>query len=156
MRRMRGGRLLVIALAALQGCVPLLPRPESGSRTNLPETVPAFIHIGESTRADVMLGLGEPDACAANDSWVMYASGYSKGGMLLMAATGGGALERMSYRRLIVRFDANGIVSQALTEYANCWVSSNSRNDPLLTIDPCLDASGRDIPGKYGLAPLRN
>lgn len=154
---MRGGRLLVIALAALQGCVPLLPRPESGSRTNLPETVPAFIRIGESTRADVMLGLGEPEASAVNDSWVMYASRYSKGGVLVIGnGTGGGAIERMRYQRLIVRFDADGIVMHTLAESANCWVSSNSRNDPLLTIEPCLDASGRDIPGKYGLAPLRD
>lgn len=146
----------VLAGVVLAGCIPLLPRPEAGSRTNLPDTVPAAIRAGESTRADVLHALGQPDACAVNESWMMFSSGRSKGGLLLVGpGPGGGAMERMRYQRLLVQFDERGTVTNAFTESADCWVSWTSSSDPMLDLQPCVDLSGRDIPGKFHWAPRR-
>lgn len=154
--RLAGRCALALAALMLGGCLPLMPHPEMGSRTNVAGAVPGFIRAGESTRADVLHALGEPDACADDESWMMYSSAYSKGGMLLSGGgTGGGTLERMRYRRLLVQFDAGGRVTKAFTESADCWVAWGSANDPTLPLKPCMDRSGRDMPTRHGLAPLR-
>ncbi len=151
----RGLPAILLACLSLSGCIPLAARPDVDSRTNLPDGVPDFIRIGEVTRTDVMHALGQPDACAADESWIMYASAWSKGGMLLTPnGLAGVSIDRIRYARLIVRFDTAGTVTQTFNESASCWVSWTSTGRGQY-MGPCIDVSGHDVPGKYQLAPMR-
>lgn len=139
----------------LAGCVPvpLASGYQDASRQNVPASVPDAIVQGVSSRADVLLALGEPDRSADDESWFLYGSVYSKGGLMLVGAIGGpysAALvgigeETMRYRLLTVRFDAKGIVSGVELTQRLCreWLggvagsgSSSGRSDP------CVDTSG--------------
>src|SRR5512139_1835933 len=88
------------AAMLLTGCpFPTLPRYQD-SRENLAERVPEFIKAGVTTREEVFLALGEPDAVASDESWVAYGSAYNKGGIGLLVAAGGssGGVIRESIR----------------------------------------------------------
>ena len=83
--------LAVLASVSLAGCpVPLPPGYEGSSRQNVPGMVPVFIKPAETSREDVMMHLGEPDAVAVDESWISYGSSYGYGGIALIMAAGGG------------------------------------------------------------------
>ncbi len=134
--------------------IPLVSGYDGGSRHNVPARVPDFVTQGETTRADVVLALGEPDRYAEDGSWLMYGSGYSQGGLALVAvgaapgAVGalGVAQEKMRYRLLVFRFDASGVVSSTeLTEkYCPEW-SMVATPGPESAPIPCFDLSGDDF-----------
>jgi hypothetical protein len=144
----------LLALAAcLAGCIPyvypVLPGARSDSRTNIGNAVPTFIVIGKSTREDVLLSLGEPDGVGASEEWVSYGAARRRGGVGFgFVADNGGIdarLKVVEFRRLLVRFDTNNVVSEATMRIANCSESTfNMDHDS--TTAPCLDVSGRDIP----------
>jgi hypothetical protein len=120
-----------------------LPGYEEKSRQNLDKQRIAFIQQSQTTRADVVLALGEPDGIAADESWVAYGAAYTKGG-LGMAGVGlnaGGPIdvERVwrDYRRLIVYFDATGVVTNFdFTEQVCAGAESMAEN---ITMRPCLN-----------------
>lgn len=131
--------------------IPLVSGYDADSRQNIPARVPEFVVQGKTTRADVVLALGEPDRYADDGSWLLYGSDYSQGGLALVAvgaapgAVGafGIAEEKMRYRLLIFRFDAAGVVSStALTEkYCPEW-SMVAAPGPDSAPIPCFDLSG--------------
>ena len=72
--------LAVLASISLAGCpVPIPPGYEGSSRQNVPGMVPVFIKPAETSREDVMMCLGEPDAVAVDESWISYGSAYGYG-----------------------------------------------------------------------------
>lgn len=111
--------IAVASVAVLTGCpVPLVPRYESESRHNVGERLPDFIVEGTTTRADVLLHLGEPDGRDPEDRWFAYGSRYNEGGVLFVAFGPGGAgaavgTKSVRYRRIVVRFDDRGVVTSA-------------------------------------------
>lgn len=118
--------------AALTSCVLLAACPvpipplgyESTSRHNLPEQSPDFIVPGTTRRAEVLLALGAPDRAAEDERWFTYFSSQHRGGIALVAGGGGtaGAITVQGYleRRLVVRFDAAGVVESAAFEERLC------------------------------------
>jgi hypothetical protein len=95
-----------------------------GSRHNLADTVPAFIVADQTTRGDVLMRLGEPDATFGETSFV-YTSAYRKGGVgsLIVTYGEGGAMygQRIAYRRLTIEFDESGVVKVAKIALKTCW-----------------------------------
>lgn len=80
---------------------------------------------GQTSRADVLLAIGEPDLAADDESWMAYESIYGKGGVVFVVAAGGGAggigSEKVQHRYLVVEFNANGLVSTADFVDKSCW-----------------------------------
>jgi hypothetical protein len=153
----RVGRHIVAAIllcAPLSGClvlpvpVPTAAGPHASSRTNVGASVPESMVVGQTTRTQVLLALGEPDGHAADDSWFVYGAVERRGGLrwALVVAVGagygggaGGAWPLDSWdssRRLTIRFNENGIVSGASVEQRNCNASDRGS---------CLDVAGGDI-----------
>lgn len=124
----RIARLLILALmpALLSGCpIPIPAGYASSSRQNIgPELTEMFI-VGETTRTDVLLLIGEPDLAADDESWMAYESIYGKGGVVFVMAAGGSAggigSEKVQHRYLIVRFDGAGLVRNADFVDESCW-----------------------------------
>jgi hypothetical protein len=146
---------VVLLALAMSGCVPIVygSRYEAPSRQNLADAVPASIEAGRTTMADVVLALGDPDTVAADESWLAYVSRYRKGGAgaaLVLAGGGemgllGGAQKQMLYRRLLVRFDAAGVVQDATLDVVDCaeadfFVGQSAGSSP-----PCFDMDSRDL-----------
>ena len=145
----------ILFCASLSGCivlpvpVPTSAGPLAASRTNLGTRVPDSMVIGQTTRTQLLLALGEPDGRATDDSWFVYGAVERRGGLRWAwvaavgagyggGAVGGGPLGNWdTSRRLTIRFDENGIVSDASIEQRNC---SASRGD-----SGCVDIVGGDI-----------
>jgi len=146
---------ILLLMLALSGCVPIIysERYEKPSRQNLADTVPAFIEAGHTTMADVVLALGDPDTVAADESWIAYASAYREGGggaALVVAGGGqagllGGARKQMLYRRLLVRFDAGGLVTDASLDVVKCGNNVVFIGDAYDSLPPCFDVDSLDI-----------
>lgn len=124
----RFARLLILGLipALLSGCpIPIPAGYASSSRENIGPELSEMIVAGETTRADILLLIGEPDRAADDESWMVYKSTYGKGGVLFVLAAGGGAggvgSEKVQHRYLIVEFDANGRVESANFMDESCW-----------------------------------
>ena len=98
--------------------------------------------VGQTTRTQVLLALGEPDGHAADDSWFVYGAVERRGGLrwayVAGVVGGGGDIGPIgdwdSSRRLTIRFDESGIVSGASVEQRNCTSGHG-----------CLDVAGGDI-----------
>ena len=136
------------------GCVLPIPSGYEGtSRQNLPEMVPSFIRTLETTREDVILRLGEPDAAAFDESWISFGSAYCTGGALFVMAAGGNAggagAMGMRYFRLIVPFDLNGFVTQPIFESKSCVEYVGFAGNQSGSSTPCLDIKRADIHEKY-------
>lgn len=116
--------LLAGAALVLVACVPL-PIPPRGyaltSRTNLPDRQPEFIVSGMTTRQEVLLQLGSPDSEANDGSWFAYNSLRDEGGYALVISldVGVGSVY-MVERRLVVRFDADSVMTHASFKEVHC------------------------------------
>jgi hypothetical protein len=142
---------ILIALTSMMyvACVPvpLLHGDASYSRNNVGDKVPEFIVAGKTTKAEVLLSLGEPDGVSDNGIQFTYTRITGNGGIgfvgkILYRAEG------MTYRRLIILFDETGVVISAKHERVSCsereW-DMHSGSGP--TVDPshtCLNVSGQD------------
>ncbi len=146
--------VILIAIAILLTACPFPVPPRSvGTRENIDDKVPAFIKEGVTTREDVLMKLGEPDAVAIDDWWVLYVSGRHRGGLGFIVFGGSEAagvmLEAAHYRRLIIKFDATGIIAFATLETKDCTVFTGGAGREGGQSRPCLDIQGSDIPQKY-------
>ncbi|MDH5536039.1 MAG: hypothetical protein OEZ08_10785 [Betaproteobacteria bacterium] len=160
---MRWVRTIAVAGAAsalLAGCpFPIPSGYEFISRENVGDGVPVFIKTGITTREEVMMRLGEPDAVAVDDSWLAYASAYGLGGMGLVVFAGGGAGGvagwQTRYRRLILRFDELRVVSHPNFESKTCTEYGGGMGAKGDYTKPCLDIWGEDTPATHGLSAKR-
>jgi len=136
------GALLLMGLAA---CVAFpLGRQESPlTRQNIGEMVPDFIVPSVTTRADVLLKLGEPDGASENGRQFTYTRGVRVGGYNFVACTIKcieGTTEKMQYDRLIVSFDYADVVAGARHEQILC-----DETIPPNVTAPCVNLAGRDL-----------
>jgi hypothetical protein len=125
-KRFRNVLVAAACVLSLSGCpIPIPPLGySSDSRTNLPDRVPEFIVKGVTTREAVLLGLGAPDSYSPDGRWFAYRSERHTGGIIFVVAAGGGAggAGVMGYqeRLLMVRFDANSVVTDATLQDRIC------------------------------------
>jgi hypothetical protein len=134
-RRAKGLNVAGAFLAfTLSGCI-ILPVPvhqtegaSGGSRANVRADSTPHIVAGQTTRLELLLALGEPDARGEHDQSFSYRTQADRGGWhwaLVWAGINGpvggapvGDWERVE--RLTVRFDERGVVSDAQFEGKNC------------------------------------
>lgn len=108
---------VALLLSLLSGClpIPVLPFGDTeGSRQNITDTVPDFLVIGKTTRADVLLMLGDPDEKTHNDGRFLYFRETEEGGIaFLVGGAGRGAVAGtpVTFRVLTVAFDRAGVVA---------------------------------------------
>lgn len=153
-------RAVLVALTAAlsmlaSGCIPIVRGKgyEGASRHNVPAAVPAFIQPGQASMADVVLALGEPDTVAVDERWMTFVSRYGEGGsgMVLIAAGGGsagavgGVREQVLYRRLLLRFDAGGIVTSAVLDATRCANTDTIFAQGSYASPECFDVASRDL-----------
>lgn len=103
----------------ISACVPIPVLPfgdRAGFRQNIDGTVPAFIVLGQTTRADVLLALGEPDRREADDAHFLYVRETEEGGVAFLvggAMRGGITGTPVTVRLLRLTFDGAGVVNDA-------------------------------------------
>ncbi len=141
----------MLACAWLAGCVIPIPTPAGdnpASRNNIGDAVPAFIAVGRTTRADVLLALGEPDLASQHGQLYTYVRVSSEGGVVLMVGAGmgaGGAIgsESMLYRFLTITFDKGGVVASARSEQTRCRQAQSGLDSSTRDFGPCAYPPGQ-------------
>ena len=123
--------VLLIFCAAAPGCIMLpIPTGEHDSkdlpgRTNVKPELIQDIGVGRTTRAEVLLALGEPDGVFAEDRVFAYlwsrAAGYFFFAILAGPASGGSATTVGKGYILVIEFDDRGIVRRREVSAANNW-----------------------------------
>lgn len=141
--------VLVLVAGALAGCPVPIPRHyDATSRQNLGPEIQAALVPGVTTRAEVMLLLGEPDGAADDESWLAYGSIYSKGGVVFVLFAGssgaGAGSEKIEYRRLVVTFDAQGVLREANFVSQDCWEAIAGFGSAGGRSEPCLEIASPD------------
>jgi hypothetical protein len=114
---------------------------------------------GKTTRAEVLQVEGTPDGQGDGADWFVYSSTSKQSGFgLFFCAAGGnnigcGDVRRQvwDYRRLVVRFDAAGVVKDAHVDSASCLLWTRDFGTPL----PCLDLRGDDLRREDALATVQ-
>jgi hypothetical protein len=106
----------VSTLILLSGCPEiLLPASAPESRDLVSKELTRDVKIGESTRVDVLLALGEPDQRAPDDSWLVYSSTRSWAAGLYPVA-----LTEWTVSQVTISFDDAGVVSKVNFEEHSC------------------------------------
>lgn len=124
---------LLAGVTLLHGCAPVPWVVGTGyhydSRSNIFSTTPDFIVAGKTTRREVLLRMGEPDSVWIDESVISYSTAYDTGGTAVFVVFGGpntviGGLPigggETEFRRLVVSFDAQGVVRDARLEKKRC------------------------------------
>ena len=105
----------VVALSAASCVLPLPPfasRPSNDDhRAGYVDPAVARLTRGVSTRVDVLLALGEPDLCTADERRFAYVREVVWMTLLLLAPGGAGAVEASRHRAVVLDFDEVGILS---------------------------------------------
>ena len=135
---------LVLALGAT-GCL-IIPTPHSDSgyaRTNVVQRTQQQFVPGQTTRADVLVALGEPDAVSRDERQLAYRSEKMVALWMLGAASqgGGGATGGTIYKNrfYVFEFDAQGRF-QTVEQTAQ-WGIVQGGDEPLLS-PPVLKSGG--------------
>lgn len=120
------GWSMIVLCGLLAGCIPIPVRNPSGpipqSRDPISEQRWSKFVSGVTTRAEVLLALGEPDSRGPGDKQFSYISAVGLGGVSwwdvpLVSVVGG---ESYRVQRLLIRFDDVGIVSAVEPESRTC------------------------------------
>jgi hypothetical protein len=123
----------------LTGCL-IIPTPQfhsGNARRNLGPDTPARFEPGKSTRTDVILALGEPDAVSADERRLAYWS-EKVAGFLLVGGYGAGAAAPLTKDEyLVCEFDARGRLLKA--ERSTHWLASAKVEQK---VGPSADAGG--------------
>ena len=101
-----------LAMITLPGCL-IIPLDAylKESRENISEEPPANVVPGKSTREEVMLRLGEPDAASWDEMELWYMA--SKMTALVIIGDRGDTVDRDYIH--VIRFDRNGVVETLQT-----------------------------------------
>ncbi len=134
------------------------PEGHMGPRTDVPAAVPDGIVKGKTTRAEVLQTEGKPDGEGAGDDWFVYSSTSKQSGLGLFfcaavnytVGCGDARRQVWDYRRLVVRFDAAGVVADAHVDSASCVRWTRNSGVPV----PCLDLLGNDLRHEDALATI--
>ncbi len=115
---------LAVFLVALPGCL-IIPTPQFDSgetRRNLRPDTPAQFQPGKTTRTEVLLALGEPDATSADERKLAYRS-EKIAAIVLAGGPGAGAAAPLTKDEyLVCEFDARGRLVTA--ERSTHWLDS--------------------------------
>jgi hypothetical protein len=120
---------LAAALAAgTSGCL-VIPTPEfdtGQARANINRHTPKQLEPGKTTRAEVVMALGEPDAVSPDESKLAYRSEKVCGLWFIggYGAAAGGPITRDRY--LVAEFDALSVLQKA--ERTSTWCGSKYPN----------------------------
>ena len=148
----------VSCVALLAACVPVAPLPAEsfGDRENLKAETISFIEIGKSTRTELLMRLGEADAAALDSSWLLYRTREGLGGALLLLISGTGMpmgvmpAQDFNFARLVVYFDAAGVVERVAPEGGRCTFVGRGRGPGSRPVQ-CPNIEGTDLPLVRGL-----
>lgn len=101
-------------LLALAGCVPVpvKERTYMNSRTGLNDEDLAFVVEKITTREELLLHLGEPDAVLNNESILVYSWSKVVGGIVLLIPPATGGVEMLNNHYLIFEFDSDGTLQR--------------------------------------------
>jgi outer membrane protein assembly factor BamE (lipoprotein component of BamABCDE complex) len=143
---LRHSRFIGLLAFVLAGCpVPIPPLGYIGVHGNIPDRPSDLIVKGKTTRADVLLLLGSPDSLSPDGRRFEYHSELHQGGVLFVIAAAGqaGGLgpEAFRERRLIVGFDANGVVDAVEFEDKSCTRVAGFGGNTGGRSGPCLPVS---------------
>jgi hypothetical protein len=129
----------LFAACLLCGCIPYAERGHlvTSSRANVTEVAQRHIEIGKTTRVDVLLALGAPDGRATDDSWFTYGSERAWGAGLVAPFLPLIGIQGSDIYRLLIKFDANGIVSAADPQQSKCR--------GFMQASGCLGVRGNDV-----------
>jgi len=117
--------LSVVLIVCVYSCI-VIPTPsfDSGdARANIKKETPLQFNVGKTTRADVILMLGEPDAVSSDELMLVYRSEKIRGIFFIGGAgyTGtGGVITKDLY--LVAEFDSHGLLQKLKT--SSQWLSS--------------------------------
>ena len=131
---------MALCLLGMTGCVIPTPGLDSGAaRRNIRGQTPGQFQPGRTTRAEVMLALGEPDAVSPDERTLAYRSEKIAAIFLVGAGYtgGGGSIKKDEY--LVLVFDAHGRLQK--TERSSHWLGSA---DPALKLGLTAATSRRD------------
>ncbi|MBN2514111.1 MAG: hypothetical protein JXB18_14325 [Sedimentisphaerales bacterium] len=124
--------LPVVLIVCVSSCI-VIPTPsfDSGNaRDNIKKETPFQFDLGKTTRADIILVLGEPDAVSPDELMLVYRSEKIRGIYFVGGAgyTGAaGAIMKDLY--LVAEFDAHGLLQRLKT--SSQWLSSADPNEML-------------------------
>ena len=128
------GVWVCLALVSANGCM-IIPTPESGllaGRGKIEEADIAFLKVGVTTRENVLLRFGEPDAVLHDQRILAYYWAVSVGYIIVYNAGG----EIPKYYLFILEFDDAGLLKQAeisasgwdtIEARLNKWVRSTEK-----------------------------
>jgi hypothetical protein len=137
--------------------VPIVSHYEPGSRQNVGERLPDFIVEGATRRAEVLMRMGEPDGRGPGDRWFAYGSRYNEGGVLFVAGGAGGVAgagaESIRYRRIVIRFDDQGVVTAAGLVERACVNTMVALGSTIGSSPPCLDVAADGARVEAALPP---
>jgi hypothetical protein len=125
------------------GCIVPYATPkmlDTGSRSQVPPAAQQGMEVGKTTRVDVLLALGEPDGRAADDSWFSYGSSRSSGaGVFVFLLFDAADINHVNSQvsRLVIRFDASGLVADVLWQHSDCSGMNVAQG--------CVDVRGTDL-----------
>lgn len=134
-RKRRSYFLNLLAVVLLAGCTAgciVIPTPEFDSgaaRANINKKTPRQFEVGKTTRAEVVLTLGEPDAVSPDERKLAYRSEkicgfWAVGGY---GSAAGGPIEKDRY--LVAEFNAQGVLQKM--ERSSRWVGSTDPDKKL-------------------------
>jgi hypothetical protein len=129
--------------------VPLSKGPLPDSRTNIAAEVPTFLVSGVTSRAEVLLRLGEPDGAADHDRQFIYMKRVRTSGHGTFLCAQGGCLiwttEGMLYDRLTIQFDEQNKVASSKHEQISCTEETDSWNREAM---PCMNTNNLELTRK--------
>ena len=163
--------LACVVLAAATSCV-VIPTPEHGllaGRGKIDESDIAFLQVGKTTRQEVLLRFGEPDAVLNDQSILTYHWQVSHGYWMLAGGyTAAGGPVPKNYLLMLEfdeedrlkRFERSGSILRPPQARLDKWTSlggekSLSKSREIIVIDPIPEA--RSKPGTLGtsIRPVR-
>ncbi len=135
-----GSYVLILLGLLLSGCiyVPLPPSVVDSCHQHIFEDPSSEISIGSTSRAEILLMLGEPDYSYRDDRLFVYINRQGRSGTgVLVSNVGLAGYDRFTLHRLFVTFDQQGIVASSSYEAVPC--------SPPITEQPeqCFDPRGK-------------
>lgn len=136
------GVWVCLALFLASGCM-IIPTPESGllaGRGKIEKADIAFLKAGVTTREEVLLRFGEPDAVLQDQRILAYCWAVSVGYIIIHNA----GAEIPKYYLFLLEFDDKGLLKRAEIS-ASGWETIESRLDKWVK---STEKETRQIPGK--------
>lgn len=111
MRRALFATVALLASACVVPLPPFSPEPSyDDHRANFVDPAAVRLTPGRSARTDVLLALGEPDLCTADERRFAYVREVVWMMLLLLTPGGMGGVEVSRHRAVVLDFDEQGVL----------------------------------------------